>query len=487
MGSEKVFTAAPSPESLGIPSQAILNFLQRIDAERIGMHGFLLVRRNSIAAEGYWAPWSAERKHRMYSVSKSFVALAVGMMADEGKFTLDDRVAEYFPDKVPEKLHPWLAASTVRDLLMMSTPHSTTSYTRSDPDWVWTFFNRMPSHPPGTIFSYDTAATVVLTAMVERLAGMPFLAYMRPRFLDRIGFSADAWCVRTPEGGSWGGSGVICTLRDLAKVALTCMNGGLWGAERVLPEGYIRAATAKQIDNSIRGNCGYGYQIWRERENGFSFRGMGSQYAICFPDKEFIFTCIADTQGAPSGSAIPAVMWEELYPHLADAPLPENRAAHAELTAKIAQLAVLPLPGNADAPVRSGVNHAWYALAENPMGITRMRLSFAGDQGTWEYTNGQGDNVLRFGIGRILSGKFPQRNYFGEQIGSFPGIEYDCMASAAWIDEQTLNLEVYITDDYLGGLRISFAFKGEEIGVFMTKQAEWFLDEYEGFAGGKRV
>jgi CubicO group peptidase (beta-lactamase class C family) len=90
--------------------------LGRIDAERICMHGFLLVRRNRIAAEGYWAPWSAERKHRMYSVSKSFVSLAVGMMVDEGRLTLDDRVAAHFPDKLPEELHPWLAASTVRDL-----------------------------------------------------------------------------------------------------------------------------------------------------------------------------------------------------------------------------------------------------------------------------------------------------------------------------------------------------------------------------------
>mgnify|MGYP000862505218 FL=1 len=81
MGNENLFTPAPSPESLGIPSQAILNFLQRIDAERINMHGFLLVRHNRIAAEGYWAPWSADRKHRMYSVSKSFVALAIGTPA----------------------------------------------------------------------------------------------------------------------------------------------------------------------------------------------------------------------------------------------------------------------------------------------------------------------------------------------------------------------------------------------------------------------
>lgn len=487
MGSETIFTPAPSPENLGIPSQVILNFLQRIDAERIGMHGFLLVRHNRIAAEGYWAPWSADRKHRMYSVSKSFVALAVGMMIDEGKLTLADRVADYFPDKVPATLHPWLAASTVRDLLMMATAHSSTSYGRDDADWVWTFFNKQPSHPPGTIFSYDTAATVVLTATVEWLAGMPFLEYMRPRFLDRIGFSADAWCVRTPEGGSWGGSGVICTLRDMAKVALACLNSGRWGAERVLPAEYVRAATAKQIDNSLGGNGGYGYQIWCERENGFSFRGMGSQYAIAVPDKEFLFTCIADTQGAAAGSAIPDVMWEEIYPHLADAPLPEDRAAQAALAAKLARLTVLPLPGNASAPVATAVNGAWYALEDNPMGITRLRLAFNGEQGTWEYTNGQGDNLLHFGIGRVLAGKFPQRNYFGAQIGVLPGIEYECLASAAWIDEQTLNLEVFITDDYLGGLRISFAFKGEEIGVLMTKQAEWFLDEYSGFAGGKRL
>lgn len=483
---ENLFTPAPSPESLGIPSGAILNFLQRIDAERINMHGFLLARGNRIAAEGYWAPWSADRKHRMYSISKSFVALAVGLLIDEGRLTLDARVADYFPDKVPANLHPWLAASTVRDLLIMATAHSSTSYTREDPDWVWTFFNRAPSHPTGTIFSYDTAATVVLTAIVERLAGVRFLDYMRPAFLNRIGFSTDAWCVRTPEGGSWGGSGVICTLRDLAKVALTCLNGGRWGTEQLLPAGYVRAATAKQIDNSLGGNDGYGYQIWCEKENGFSFRGMGSQYAIGFPDKDFLFACIADTQGAPAGSPIPDVMWEELYPHLADAPLPENRTTHAALTAKIAALAVLPLPGNADAPVAGTVNGAWYTLAENPMGITRMCLSFQGKQGTWAYTNAQGDNVLPFGIGRVLAGKFPQRNYFGAQIGVVPGRAYDCLASAAWVDAQTLNLEVAITDIYLGGLRISFAFKGEEIGVLMTKQAEWFLDEYQGFAGGTR-
>jgi hypothetical protein len=265
------------------------------------------------------------------------------------------------------------------------------------------------------------------------------------------------------------------------------MSYGMWGDERVYPEEYLRAATAKQIDNTIRGNCGYGYQIWRDPENGFSFRGMGSQYAICFPDQDFLFTCISDTQGAPSGSAIPAVMREEIYPHLSDAPLPENPGALAELSDRIERLEVPPLPGSPDAPVAPEVSGAWYALEDNPMGITRMRLSFDGDGGAWEYTNAQGDNELQFGLGRLVSGEFPQRNYFGEQIGVVPGLEYDCLASAAWIDEHTLNMEVYVTDIHLGGLRMSFAFEGDEIAVFMTKQAEWFLDEYDGFAGGKRL
>lgn len=85
-----------------------------------------------------------------------------------------------------------------------------------------------------------------------------------------------------------------------------------------------------------------------------------------------------------------------------------------------------------------------------------------------------GPQCAAFRYGTRAAGTFPQRTYFGEQIGSVPGIEYECMASAAWVDEQTLNMEISITDIYLGGLRISFAFKGEEIGLFMTKQAESF-------------
>lgn len=452
------------------------------------MHGFLLVRRGRIASEGYWAPYSAERMHRMYSVSKSFVAIAIGLMYDEGLLDLDDPICRYFEDKLPDQLHQWLADSTIRDLLMMATAHSRTTYTVEDEDWAWTFFNRVPSHPPGTVFSYDTSATVVLNTIVERLSGVPFLEYMRPRLLDPLGFSPDAWCIQSPEGSSWGGSGVICTLRDMAKVAVVCMNEGRWGDRQLVSADYINAATSKQIDNSLSGNAGYGYQIWRERENGFSFRGMGSQLAMCFPDKDFAFTCISDTQGAgPTGTGIREPMWQELYANLSDEPLPEDPEGVSLLHERIRRLEILPQDGMTSTDVGRRVNGVWYEMQENPMGIVRMRLRFSEGQGIWEYTNAQGENALQFGIGRIVADAFPQRNYFGPRIGTSPGIRYECLSSAAWVEANKLNMLIYITDDYLGTLKITFAFKGDEISVFMTKVAEWFLDEYHGFAGGRAL
>ena len=485
MNKIELFSKADCPESLGIPSSAVYNFLERIDRQQTCMHGFLILRKGQIAAEGYWAPYTENSMHRMYSVSKSFVALAIGLMIDEGKLKLDDKVVKFFNDKVPENVHSYLADATVRDLLMMASPHSSTSYTRYDDDWAATFFNKQPSHPPGTIFAYDTSATVILNTIVERISGVPFLEYMRDKLLDPIGFSKDAWCIKTPEGTSWGGSGVICKLKDMAKLAYVCMNKGRWNNSQLISEEYIREATSKQIDNSILGHSGYGYQIWIEKENGFSFRGMGSQFAMCYPEKDFLFACIADTQGAVSTqSSVKDCFREEILGKIEDSSLPDDAEMNAALNEKIKNLKILPQQGSLTSSFVQKVNGKWYKLNQNRMGISKMRLIFNGDEGIWEYENASEHHQLKFGIGKKVSHTFPEKNYFGERIGTPWGRGYKCLSSAAWVEEHKLNMLVYITDIYLGTLKITFSFKGNDISIYMTKVAEWFLDEYTGFAGG---
>jgi hypothetical protein len=119
------------------------------------------------------------------------------------------------------------------------------------------------------------------------------------------------------------------------------------------------------------------------------------------------------------------------------------------------------------------------------MGITKTRLTFCGDHGVWEYANAMGDKKIEFGIGKCVIGTFPHINYFGDTIGIPAGRMYKCMSSAAWVEEHKLMLRIFITDDYFGNMTAIFSFKGDEIGVYMSKTAEWFLDEYQGFAGGR--
>ncbi len=475
-----------APENVGLSSAQVLQLLDRLEQSRLCLHGMLVVKDGQIAAEGYWSPFSWDRLHRMYSVSKSVVSLAVGLMIGEGKLRLTDGVAKFFPDKLPDLLHPYLQQTTVRDLLVMATPHTDQSYTDRDGDWVHTFFHTQPSHPPGLIYHYDTAGTVVLCSIVERLAGMPFLEYMRPRLLDPIGFSQDARCIKTPEGTSWGGSGVLCTLRDIAKLGYVCMHGGRWADLKLLPEDYVRAATSRQIDNSHRMHPGYGYQIWMI-DGGFMFNGMGSQYVFCFPDRDLIVAFNGDTQldDDRAKREVMSAVYDCLV-HVAPQPATEDRALRETLQRRLNGLTLLPALGEMTSPWADTVRGATYRLDPNPMGIRWLRLDFSSAQGALHYENATGPHEIRFAFGRQQLGKFPESHYYAGQIGTCPGAHFDCAASAAWIEPHTLQLYVRIIDECFGTCRMTLAFRDNQVALHMQKAAEWFLDEYEGFAGGTK-
>ena len=138
------------------------------------------------------------------------------------------------------------------------------------------------------------------SVLVERLSGRSLLDYLKEKVLNHIGGFEGAQILKTPDGTPWGDSALICTPRDLLRFARFVMNDGIWDGKRLLSEAYVRAATSRQADNNLEGNTaynryGYGYQIWRHA-CGFSFNGLGGQFAICVPEKDFIFVCTADMQ-----------------------------------------------------------------------------------------------------------------------------------------------------------------------------------------------
>lgn len=481
------------PESVGIPSDAIEAFLRKILDKRLCMHSVLLVRHGKLICECYWKPFNRDRKHRMYSTSKSFVSAAIGILIGEEKLSLDSTIAELFPEWVPENPSPWTLEATVRDLLRMSTHISRTSYCDTCPDWGKSFVQYPVSHKPGQVFRYDTSATTTLNILVHRLTGMEFTEFLREKLFIPAGMNDDIWCVETPCGHEWGGSGVQATPQDLAKFALVCMNGGRWNGQQLIPEDYIRAATSRLIDNSLLNTAheeqqGYGYQFWRMTHNAFATLGMGSQCAICVPDRDLVLVFTGDTQGQPFAlQNITDALWDTVYPALSDMPLKDNPAAYDSLTTYTSTRELLCVEGALSSPMSALVSGSTYRMTENDLGWTSLRFDFDGDRALLRYNNGTGAHEILFGIGRNIPQAFTETQYYDRRIGVPAGYGLECHASAAWVEDRSLLTRVWITDTCFGNLKMQFTFDGDTVTMLADKNAEWFLQGYHGFASGSRA
>jgi CubicO group peptidase (beta-lactamase class C family) len=91
-----------SPEAQGLSSSAILAFVQAADKNIDSLHSIMIVRHGHVVAEGWWTPYTANDRHQLYSLSKSFTSTAVGLAIAEGKLSLDDEGCTDQPKREPE-------------------------------------------------------------------------------------------------------------------------------------------------------------------------------------------------------------------------------------------------------------------------------------------------------------------------------------------------------------------------------------------------
>lgn len=495
----KEFFTYTTPEKVGVKSENVIKFMKELEHFGVYLHSFALIKGNEIFAEMYRKPFKKDELHRMYSTTKTFASMAIGILIGEGKVNLDDKVIKYFPE-YKDCQYQQVLDMTVEDMLRMATCFSCgTTYGAHGPayeqkDWVSTFFNTNTSHPSGTLFNYDTSASYMCNVIVERVTGMPFIEFLREKALGKIGFSKDARVLKAPEGYSWGGSALLASTLDLARLARLTMLDGEWDGEQLLPRDYVVAAKSNLIDNdqsgfrTTHGGHGYGYQIWKTVDNTFSFLGMGEQLAICMPEEDLLFVCTADCQGIAgiSRSTIYINLWHCIKDTIVKDVLPENPEAYAKLK-ELCENSEFPVyPGNTTSPIAERIRNKKYILRNSPSGITEIAFDYDNDgNGVMKYTNSQGYKELKFGIGKTIIDTFPQDGYFGDVIGVDCGRRYRCISSGAWTNDTTLHIKSDLIDDYFGNLNIIAVFKGDEISVYMDSHAEWFLNEYKGFTSGK--
>ena len=481
-----ITTTAPAPitpEEVGLSSAAIYDMLGEWKNEGLSMHSLLVMKNGKIVAEGYADPFDEDSLHRMYSISKSFVSMAVGLLADTGAISLDDTIGAYFPEYITEETDPRIPATTIRDMLRMASPFKDSAYSFSRNEWAVDFFRETVDKDPGTTFGYDTSATYMLDVIVERVTGLDFLEYLKQNVLLEIGFSEDAWCVDSPDGYAWGGSGVMCTSRDLAAFAALVMNKGEYNGKQLLPRDYCEAATSVQIDTSSYSpkemySAGYGYQIWIN-PHGFAFAGMGNQYAYCIPEKDLVIVCTADNQGVSNADVILYELFEKyIIEPASDTALPQDDEAYAAMQRRLRNLEIPGQEGEVSSPLLDMVAGVTYTAAAEDAQITSFRLELDEDEGRLLYDTPRGEKEIVFGIGYNRLGVLDEPQYSGETFNTPKGEGYRCFASGAWTSDTVFVLRVQVIDDYFGNMRLTFDFTEDGAVLNGKKTAEWFLGEY---------
>ncbi|TDU69271.1 CubicO group peptidase (beta-lactamase class C family) [Prosthecobacter fusiformis] len=437
-----------TPESQGVSSEAILAFLDAVEKNDFELHSFMMLRHGNVIAEGWWDPYGPEFVHAMYSMSKSFTSTAVGFAVAEGKISVEDKVVSFFPDDLPERVSENLAALRIKDLLTMSVGNEkepTQPVVKSE-NWVRTFLAQNLIHQPGTVFMYNSAATYMCSAIVQKVTGEKMIDYLTPRLFAPLGIIGMKW-ETCPLGINTGGWGLSIQSEGMAKFGQLYLQKGQWNGKQILPASWIEDATTLHIQQSGEDKPdrpkakndwlqGYGYQFWRCQHGHYRGDGAFGQFTIVLPEYEAVIVMTSENKNMQGQLDL---VWEHLLPAMKG----KSTEQDTGLAARLKELKLIPVEGSAESPHSLRISGKTIALEPNVNGFTTAGFTFGKTDCTLTLSGGEGAPIvitsgmtnwhhstviIPDGIPRLISGGRPK-----EPLPS------KLAASAAW-NGDTLNM-----------------------------------------------
>lgn len=409
------------PAETGTDPKGILEYVNELCKRET--HSVMILRNGKVIAEGWWKPHRPEDLRTLFSLSKSFLSMAVGFAVSEGLMTVDMPVLPEFPES-PMKGDAHWEALRVRHLLTMTmghdqgSPHTGVEFQkRGKEPWLPAVLSEPLELMPGTRFVYDNRSSFLLGALVQRKIGMTLHEYLKPRLLEPLGME-DSWWEESPEGINVGAFGLNIRTEDLACFGQFLLQEGCWNGKQLIDPEWIRQATAKQVDNSYIDDWkdwrqGYGYQFWRCEPAG-TFRGDGAwgQNVLVLPEQNAV---VVYTSGCTGMNKNLEAVWEYLLPAMEREP---DSLAQAELERKLAGLEVrCPAENSAGGEEGSSDLNGSYVAEKNPLGILGVELDK-------EYIElKRADGSLRFSVGQT-EWAYTDTGYGAE--------DFSCFCSDMW-------------------------------------------------------
>lgn len=484
-----------TPESVGVSSEKVMELIKTFEDLRMQTHSIFMARGNNVFLETYYAPFNKDFLHRMYSVSKTFVAVAVGMAVTEGLISLDDVVVDYFPEFRNENTDEFFDECTILDMLCMKSNFGGgISWWGKYKSRVEAYYAQKTNKIPSTVYFYDSIGSFLLGCIIEKLTGKPFLEYLKEKVLFDIGFSKGSYTLYEPGGFTIGDSGVMCTSRDLALFARFIMQKGEWNGKQYIDREFMENMIKKQTHNDVRGafgsynNNGYGYLTWITHDSGFSLVGAGDQLAICDMEKDFLFVITSDNQ---ADGAVRHLIFHEVckyfIPSIKDTPLEENEKAYNELLNVEKSRKLIKQYGNKTSEIAEKISGKKYIARENKLGISEFTLNFSEKDNNLEFVKDGKKLKIEFDIGenRLCSFSFGERPVL-DMMGENEKGEFKCASSGAWVTEDTFAIKLQVIDTYFGCLNVHISFKDERATMSFEKNGQYVFDGIGGYVIGKQ-
>lgn len=297
------------------------------------LHSLIIVKNGYLVFEEYFNGFNADRPNSLQSVTKSFTSAVIGMAIEQGHLKgVHEKVLDFFPDVDGiENMDDRKRAMTLQDLLTMRTgtdydegyPESAhTQLNRLKSGWDIFYLNRPMVREPGRGFQYDSGGVILLSAMLNKRAGMHVDAFLDQYLFPPMGIQKAVW-FKNDEGHPHTGGGLNLRPLDMAKFGLLYLRGGAWDSQQLVPAHWVSESFQTHHDfGSPVGSTttGYGYLWWIMKGDPdgegeqpiYSARGYGGQYIFIIPEHDMIVVTTSNWIN-PAGARDPI---DFLYSHI---------------------------------------------------------------------------------------------------------------------------------------------------------------------------
>lgn len=298
------------------------DLVKSVETQKLHVLNVVLRRDGEIIAEH---DFEEEKPVHLWSASKTFTSMAIGIAESEGYFRLKDNLSDYFAEAAK---HEGFEKVTIHDLLCMGTGQEkcpveeAMNENRQIDDIGELFFKEPVVFAPGTHFVYNNSATYMLSKLISITTGSSLKEFLMPRIFQPLGIPEPLWD-SDERGISFGCMGLHLTAHELSKFGQLLLNHGIWEGKQLIPSGYIEKATKKQISTTDFNKFfatadhkqGYGYQIWMNSYPGsYRIDGLYGQYVVMLPDKNAVVTYVSNEPSNMTG--ILELTWNTLIDRL---------------------------------------------------------------------------------------------------------------------------------------------------------------------------